>query len=471
MNRKKVLIGCVIAGIILIVSAYLGIALFYTGGFSFGTWINGIYCTGKSVEEVNAELLSETVYDRITIQYSDEFKEVMTFPEGMVEMDYTEKLQSILMQQNPFLWYQNIVIHQEEGLLGRYTISPSITIHEELLHRKMEQLTGVKAERFRDKSVKLYLDDTEGYVFQNNKVHILDEKLLYDKVYSGIMQQQDVIYAEKLGCYYDEKLTERDTELSHLAEKLFDFLDFTITYQMGEEEEVFDKAVMSHWLQTGENELDFQMDEQGQFIWDMEKVEKAIEHLAEKYDTYGKPHTFQTTGGKTVTLEKGTYGNELDQNAEIAFLTQAVQDRISQRHEPEYIHKAWAQGVNDIGNTYVEVDMTQQKMYFYQAGVCVIDTPVVTGNMMRNRGTPEGVYYIYLKQKNRVLKGPGYAAHVDFWMPVKNGIGIHDAVWRDEFGGEIYKTEGSHGCINTPHDVMEELYEITEIGMPVILFY
>ena len=228
---------------------------------------------------------------------------------------------------------------------------------------------------------------------------------------------------------------------------------------------------MSHWIQTGENELDFQMDEEGQFTWDMQQVELAIENLAEKYDTYGKPHTFQATRGESITLEKGTYGNEINQKSEISFLTQAVEERKSQIRVPEYIHKAWAQGVDDIGNTYVEVDMTQQKMYFYQDGVCVIDTPVVTGNMMRNRGTPEGVYYIYLKQKNRVLKGPGYAAHVDFWMPVKNGIGIHDAVWRDEFGGDIYKTEGSHGCINTPHEVMEKLYEITEIGMPVILFY
>lgn len=56
-------------------------------------------------------------------------------------------------------------------------------------------------------------------------------------------------------------------------------------------------------------------------------------------------------------------------------------------------------------------------------------------------------------------------------MPVKGGIGIHDADWRDEFGGEIYKTSGSHGCINVPPEIMPELYERTEVGMPVIMFY
>ena len=49
---------------------------------------------------------------------------------------------------------------------------------------------------------------------------------------------------------------------------------------------------------------------------------------------------------------------------------------------------------------------------------------------------------------------------VKFWVPVKGGIGIHDAGWRKEFGGDIYQTAGSHGCINTPKDKMEELFDM-----------
>ena len=60
--------------------------------------------------------------------------------------------------------------------------------------------------------------------------------------------------------------------------------------------------------------------------------------------------------------------------------------------------------------------------------------------------------------------GPGYASPVKYWMPVKGGIGIHDASWRKEFGGEIYKKSGSHGCINTPTDVMSTLYDMVEGG-------
>ena len=55
-------------------------------------------------------------------------------------------------------------------------------------------------------------------------------------------------------------------------------------------------------------------------------------------------------------------------------------------------------------------------------------------------------------------------------MPVYKGVGMHDASWRDEFGGDIYQNEGSHGCINLPTDKAEELYGYVEIGTPVVIY-
>ena len=69
------------------------------------------------------------------------------------------------------------------------------------------------------------------------------------------------------------------------------------------------------------------------------------------------------------------------------------------------------------------------------------------------------------------LKKTNYRSFVNYWVPVYGGIGIHDATWRDEFGGKLYKKSGSHGCINTPLEKMEELYDMLEIGMPVVIHY
>ena len=80
------------------------------------------------------------------------------------------------------------------------------------------------------------------------------------------------------------------------------------------------------------------------------------------------------------------------------------------------------------------------------------------------------VCFVQKKTKNAILKGPGYRSFVNYWMPVYGGIGIHDASWRDEFGGQIYMKSGSHGCINTPLERMADLFEMVEKGTPVVIY-
>ena len=50
------------------------------------------------------------------------------------------------------------------------------------------------------------------------------------------------------------------------------------------------------------------------------------------------------------------------------------------------------------------------------------------------------------------------------------GEGLHDATWRSEFGGEIYKTNGSHGCVNLPFHSAELMYPELYVGYPVIVY-
>ena len=64
-----------------------------------------------------------------------------------------------------------------------------------------------------------------------------------------------------------------------------------------------------------------------------------------------------------------------------------------------------------------------------------------------------------------------YEQPVTYWMPFNGNVGIHDAdTWRSEYGGEIYKTSGSHGCVNTPTANAEKIFNTVEIGTPVIVY-
>jgi lipoprotein-anchoring transpeptidase ErfK/SrfK len=105
-----------------------------------------------------------------------------------------------------------------------------------------------------------------------------------------------------------------------------------------------------------------------------------------------------------------------------------------------------------------------------EAGVLIIESDIVTGNLSNGNGTPNGAYYIKYKELNATLKGPGYSTGVSYWMPFNESIGLHDAKWRGSFGGSIYKSAGSHGCINLPFLTAQTIYNNVSPGGIVICY-
>lgn len=134
--------------------------------------------------------------------------------------------------------------------------------------------------------------------------------------------------------------------------------------------------------------------------------------------------------------------------------------------------------------TYVLVDIGDQKLYLYEGGRCVLKTSVVTGRTSggaygKTHGTPTGTFYINSgKTTGTHLKGleddgkTKYDSYVNYWMPFTwNGYGLHDATWRGSFGGSIYITSGSHGCVNMPLSAARTVYYATRVGTMVKIQY
>lgn len=177
----------------------------------------------------------------------------------------------------------------------------------------------------------------------------------------------------------------------------------------------------------------------------------------------GTSEGFITTDGELLSEYDGSFQQtkRIDVDAEIAYLASAIMEQRTETHEAIYRY----------GGTYIEIDITSQVLYYYEDGVLAFTTNVVTGNLSSGSGTPTGVYYIRGKATDVNLVGADYVSHVDYWMNfIGNSYGIHDADWRVSFGGTIYLTNGSHGCVNVPPSVMGELYDMVEIGTPVILY-
>ncbi len=219
--------------------------------------------------------------------------------------------------------------------------------------------------------------------------------------------------------------------------------------------------------------------EDGTVAIDHDYVRQYAIDLTNNHSSLGATRTFKTATGKEIKVSGGNYGFVIDENAEAAQLIEDLEANKDVTRQPCYqsIPYGAGAGVNgDIGNSYVEVDLTGQKVYLFVNGTKTLETPVVTGNTSKKHGTPTGVFRIAYKDREATLKGleddgkTKYESKVDYWMPFYGDVGLHDAPWRSAFGGDIYKTGGSHGCVNMPPAAAKTLFENVTAGFPVVVY-
>lgn len=195
-------------------------------------------------------------------------------------------------------------------------------------------------------------------------------------------------------------------------------------------------------------------------------LDKKIELGLLDYDTVGKGKEFITHTGEKITVQGGTWGDIQDSDKETEYVIEAFKSLSS--YDDRYPFMSQEYG-NLNTEEYIEVSKDEQHLWYYKDGEVVMESDVVTGRL--DRSTPTGTYYISEKVKEKDLRGPGYVSHVHRWMRLTgNGVGLHDATWRGRFGGNIYRSSGSHGCINLPKDFAYNLYDNVETGTCVIVY-
>ena len=457
--------------VLLVGGCYAAVRYQFKDTFMPGIFINGCYAADYTPEELNSELKKNTEYPDFTIRDKDVNEYTFSLEEIKYDQDYLSQIKKIHASQSVVSlakWFVG-----EDVTFDEMTIEPERTYDADILHSYLDSLpclednsdpTGKIVEIRRNHNGYYLYDET-----RNLLSHEKASKAIEETLSKGIYE----IDLFDSGCYIEVDHTSQMKDALEKWEELSQYVESVITYEFGERTEVVDGSVISGFIATDEKgELLY--DESGSLYLDEAKIKEYVKKLAEKYNTVNKPREFKATRGERVTVYTGTYGYKLDEKAEFEYLSSMIKRKNRLTRKPEFSQKAFTEEYSlndDIGKTYIEIDMTNQKMYYYQNGRCLIDTPVVTGNTSLGRGTPEKVCYVYGKERNRVLRGEGYASFVNFWMPVYGGVGIHDATWRGSYGGKIYRTNGSHGCINTPYKEVSKLYEMVEIGTPVIIFY
>ncbi|MCD7736491.1 MAG: L,D-transpeptidase/peptidoglycan binding protein [Lachnospiraceae bacterium] len=442
---------------IMLLTVYISVAVYFGEHFYDNTVIYGIPCgqiTAEEAKERVSQRLGEYV---LQIEERGGKTETITAEDiGLTFVD-GDSIDEMLREQRSYIW--PLMFSKDHDALTSVAFSydlESVEAALQALDCMDESLVTAPEDAY------IEVTDTEFIVVDEVEGDTLDYEKTLDAVMAALDAGVQSLSLEEEGCYITPEVYGDDEQLNSDAEELSALAAAYIVYDFGDREEIVSAPVIADWITTMTD---------GTFVIDECAVEEYVEWLAEEYDTYEKPHEFITTGGETVTLEDGDYGWEMDQAVTLVDLLNALAEGYQGTLEPEYTHTAMSRDTDDIGGTYVEICISEQEMWCYQDGVCIVDTPVVTGNPNKGNATPSnGVWAIDGKRRNATLKGEGYSTPVNYWMPFNGNVGIHDLTSRSSFGGTIYLTNGSHGCINTPYTAAETIFNTVSVGTPVIVY-
>ena len=471
-KHKALRVTGMIAAMVLVAAgcAYAGVSYYYTNHFFEGTTINGINSSNKTAYEVEQEIASKMADYSIEIKARDQ--EAQTITGSDIDYHYISsgEILNLLKEQKPYEWVKGFFEKTT------YTAKEETAFDKTKLENEVKSLNCAQKEnQVAPENAYVSFNNYEFTIVPETAGSELKVKEAYQMISEAISSDDaEVDLGSNPDAYVTADITSDSADLQATVDAYNNFAKASITYTFGDETVTLDGNTIKDWLQ---------FDEKGQLIQDdasfKQHIVDYVAQLAAAHDTVGTERQFQTTSGRTVSVYGSAYGWKIDQDAEAAQLTEEIRTGTQTTREPVYSMRANSYGVNDLGNTYIEVDLTEQYMWYYQDGNVIFESDIVSGLASDpERKTPPGIFTMYYKKSPDVLRGTkkadgtySYEQPVTYWMPFNGGIGFHDADWQPYFGGDRYLTGGSHGCINMPPDKAGELYNIIQYNVPIVCFY
>jgi hypothetical protein len=459
----------------------------YKGRFLDNTYINGINVSGLTQADAYEILSADSLIpDTLTIAKRDGSE----FSVKLSDIGYTDNTKVLITQyysqQNHYGWLASKFKNTEFNFTNEFNYDKDKL--EEILKRKVVNDSGSAEpqDAYIEKN-----EDSDGVIGYVIVKEVDGDKIDSDKIdllyqYAEDSLDDDIFYIDvsEADCYEKAKVTSEDLE--ETCDSLNNLFTIEISFDFTYTTEELTGDTFMDWIEFDEN------DPTEGYTVNQEKVEAYVEELGEKYDTYGKDRTFKTTNKGTITIEEGEgcYGWWIDQEKTRDMIIELLEAGDSANTEPIYYvnpyssytytcNKEWRTADSDYGDTYIEVDLTAQHLWYYKDGKVEMESDIVSGYPSESRNTNAGVYKLWYKELGKTLTGSSdgesYSSYVDYWNYISTvGVGLHDASWQNgNFGGERYKSKtwGSHGCINMPFDKAKYVYENIDMGTPVFMYW
>ena len=436
--------------------------------------------TAEEAVAAAADKQQEKVSDEKTPEEKSKESQDVAYNDVVVEkipgtaFDYTYipsgEVAEIQAKQNPFLWVIGKLGYKQE-----YTVASATEYDAKKLSAKISSLTEADTEKQTSPTnaqIILKNDNTFEIIPETYGTALDTEGLikLANKAVKSSTEEVNVAEDEEL--YEQPVVMATDVNLVNQEEALNTFLNTEITYQLpNDETRVLGRDTTSQWVSLQDN---------GYYYIDEAVVADCAANyaagLAKEFNVLRDTRDFESTNAGVIQVDCETYGRVVDEEEEAAKITEELLSYTSETREPIYSMNNLERDPR-LGGTYVEVDKCDQTVYYYENYELQMASECVTGTETNpSRYTPTGIYSIYMMERGRTLRGAqqadgsyAYSSYVNYWMAFNGGIGLHDATWRDDFGGSIYWYSGSHGCVNLPYWAAQELYSMVDIGTTVIV--
>lgn len=434
-----------------------------SGLFFEDTKINGYDVSGKTSKEVL--LMLEKSYSAPTLQIREKGQEALTLT--LEDMGYTIDEMGLLSNIKECMTKQTaqLLFSLMDG--NDYEITVPFDFDEKVFAEAVS--AGKLAEpRIASTDASLQFKDGSYYIepeVYGNEMDDADLQVMVkdfaDRMTSSDRPMEGSSIDIPESFYFLPKVFQDDSELNTLMGIYNTYCKAKITLSFGETKEVLDWSTIQTWLDI----------QDGTATLLEESVRNYVNDLAGRYDTLYYQRDFTAHDGRTIHYESCDYGYQIDRDGEVQQLIQDIYNNTEVEREPVYAQKGYKRnGRDDICGNYVEANLTQQHLWFYKDGQLVIESDFVSGLPTEERETTTGVFVIPYKKSPETLKGDTWEEQVTYWMPFYDGQGLHDAPWRTSFGGNIYQTNGSHGCINLPADAAKIIYDNMEERMAIFLY-
>lgn len=468
-NHKKPVLICGIVVLVLLI-VYLAGMLYYNDKFLNGTMVNGSDVGGMTLQKANDQLSKKVNGQSLKLIFNDGQNEVLQSAQLGVSYNKDNSLNQLMKNQNKWAWFIGFFKNEKN------TLTDLIQISDENLTNGIASMEHAKEEN--------QIAPTDAYIqYKDGSFSIIEERLgskfnieeLVKNIKVALSEGKQQLDVTKANGYVKPQVYKDDQDLNNQLKAANEYCLSAITYTTPKGKEiVLDGSTFITWL-SKQDDGSYTKDES---VF-KEKLTAFVKELASQYNSIGATRTFTGKDGQSHTVSGGTYGFRVSTDSEVSALLKMINENKSENNRiPEHTGQLPSGENGGLGTTYLEINITKQHLWFVKDGSVVLESDFVSGKESDpTRLTPSGTYYIYNKERNRVLRGTKqpngkyeYESPVSYWMPFNKGIGLHDASWRSTFGRDIYINSGSHGCINLPTGFAGSLYSQIYVNLPVVVY-